>query len=82
MARKQAVVVGALGIIGRYIVERLLRQDDWSVVGVSRRASAGAVDLFAHNRIRELPGGSPRRHRARRYCGLGLLPRRATRRFG
>ena len=37
--RKLAVVVGALGIIGRYIVERLLRQDDWSVVGVSRRAA-------------------------------------------
>jgi len=35
--RKQAVVVGALGIIGRYVVERLLRQDDWSVVGLSRR---------------------------------------------
>jgi nucleoside-diphosphate-sugar epimerase len=28
---KQAVVVGALGVIGRYIVERLLRQEDWSV---------------------------------------------------
>jgi hypothetical protein len=27
---KQAVVVGALGVIGRYIVERLLRQEDWS----------------------------------------------------
>ena len=36
---KQAVVIGALGVIGRYIVERLLRDDDWSVVGVSRRAA-------------------------------------------
>jgi nucleoside-diphosphate-sugar epimerase len=35
--RKQAVVVGALGVIGRYIVERLLKEDDWSVVGLSRR---------------------------------------------
>ncbi len=33
--QKEAVVVGALGVIGRYIVERLLRQDDWSVIGLS-----------------------------------------------
>jgi nucleoside-diphosphate-sugar epimerase len=37
--RKQAVVVGALGVIGRYIVERLLEQDDWAVVGLSRRVA-------------------------------------------
>jgi nucleoside-diphosphate-sugar epimerase len=37
--RKQAIVVGALGVIGRYIVERLLKQDDWSVIGLSRRAA-------------------------------------------
>jgi nucleoside-diphosphate-sugar epimerase len=36
---KQAVVVGALGVIGRYIVERLLQEDDCSVVGLSRRAA-------------------------------------------
>jgi nucleoside-diphosphate-sugar epimerase len=35
--RRQAVVVGALGVIGRYIVERLLGEDDWSVTGLSRR---------------------------------------------
>ncbi len=41
--RKQAVVVGALGVIGRYIVERLAREDDWTVIGLSRRgAEAGA----------------------------------------
>src|SRR6266852_2868178 len=40
--QKEAVVVGALGVIGRYIVERLLRQDDWSVIGLSRRAAAAA----------------------------------------
>jgi nucleoside-diphosphate-sugar epimerase len=39
--RKQAIVVGALGVIGRYIVERLLKQDDWSVVGLSRRGADG-----------------------------------------
>ena len=45
--RKQAVVVGALGVIGRYIVERLLKDDDWSVVGLSRRA-AGAAPRYRH----------------------------------
>jgi nucleoside-diphosphate-sugar epimerase len=39
MARNVAVVVGALGIIGRYIVERLLAEADWHVVGLSRRAA-------------------------------------------
>jgi nucleoside-diphosphate-sugar epimerase len=34
---KKAVVVGALGVIGRYIVEKLASLDDWEVVGVSRR---------------------------------------------
>jgi nucleoside-diphosphate-sugar epimerase len=34
---KKAVVVGALGVIGRYIVERLLEEQDWHVVGLSRR---------------------------------------------
>jgi len=38
--RKVAVVVGALGVIGRYIVERLLAEADWHVVGLSRRAAA------------------------------------------
>ncbi|WP_165406060.1 SDR family oxidoreductase [Bradyrhizobium genosp. SA-3] len=44
---KEAVVVGALGVIGRYIVERLLRQDDWSVIGLSRRA-VDAVPRYRH----------------------------------
>lgn len=35
--QKKAVVVGALGVIGRYIVEKLLAQGDWQVVGLSRR---------------------------------------------
>src|SRR5258708_18752439 len=37
--QKKAVVVGALGVIGRYIVERLLAEGDWQVVGLSRRAA-------------------------------------------
>lgn len=35
--RKTAVVVGALGVIGRYIVERLEAAGDWQVIGLSRR---------------------------------------------
>jgi nucleoside-diphosphate-sugar epimerase len=35
--QKKAVVVGALGVIGRYIVERLLAEGDWQVIGLSRR---------------------------------------------
>jgi nucleoside-diphosphate-sugar epimerase len=35
--REKAVVVGALGVIGRYIVERLVAERDWQVVGLSRR---------------------------------------------
>src|SRR4029077_1458699 len=35
--QKKAVVVGALGVIGRYIVDRLLAEGDWQVVGLSRR---------------------------------------------
>ena len=35
--QNKAVVVGALGVIGRYIVERLVGEPDWQVVGLSRR---------------------------------------------
>ncbi|MCK6452932.1 MAG: SDR family oxidoreductase [Alphaproteobacteria bacterium] len=34
---KHAVVVGALGVIGRYIAEHLAGQGDWRVTGLSRR---------------------------------------------
>ncbi len=51
--KKTAVVVGALGVIGRYIVERLLAEGDWDVIGVSRRSQTErrgyrhvAVDLL------------------------------------
>ena len=44
---KQAVIVGALGVIGRYIVARLLGQGDWSVVGLSRR-TADAAPRYRH----------------------------------
>ena len=35
--KKKAVVVGALGVIGRYIVEKLVADGDWQVIGLSRR---------------------------------------------
>lgn len=35
---KTAVVVGGLGVIGRYIVNCLAAQPDWNVIGLSRRA--------------------------------------------
>jgi nucleoside-diphosphate-sugar epimerase len=34
---KTAVVVGALGVIGRYIVDKLAALPDWKVIGLSRR---------------------------------------------
>jgi nucleoside-diphosphate-sugar epimerase len=45
--QKLAVVVGALGVIGRYIVERLLAEDGWSVIGLSRR-DAPATLRYRH----------------------------------
>jgi len=62
--RKRAVVVGALGVIGRYIVERLEQAGDWSVVGLSRRSEADrgayrhiSVDLLdARGTIEKLAG--------------------------
>ena len=51
--QNKAVVVGALGVIGRYIVERLVKEPDWQVVGLSRRKTTDgpqyrhiAVDLL------------------------------------
>lgn len=50
---KTAVVVGALGVIGRYIVERLAASAEWNVIGLSRRSAPSrervrhvAVDLL------------------------------------
>jgi nucleoside-diphosphate-sugar epimerase len=34
---KKAVVVGALGVMGRYIVDKLAARPDWEVIGLSRR---------------------------------------------
>jgi nucleoside-diphosphate-sugar epimerase len=50
---RSAVVVGAQGVIGRYIVEKFAALPDWQVVGLSRRRGADgpsvrhiAVDLL------------------------------------
>ena len=51
--QNKAVVVGALGVIGRYITEKLVEEPDWQVVGLSRRKTTDrpryrhiAVDLL------------------------------------
>ncbi|MBT3626902.1 MAG: SDR family oxidoreductase [Rhodospirillaceae bacterium] len=38
MARKKALVVGGLGVIGRNLINHMAAQDDWDIVAVSRRA--------------------------------------------
>jgi nucleoside-diphosphate-sugar epimerase len=45
---KQAVIVGAQGVIGRYIADHLLRLGDWEVVGLSRRASGETQSRLRH----------------------------------
>ena len=66
---KTAVVVGAQGVIGRYIVEKLCALPDWTVVGLSRRRGEDgprqrhiSVDLLdpedARNKLRELAGAT------------------------
>lgn len=67
MADRQAVVVGALGVIGSAIIERLTGRGEWDVVGLSRRepdadwpARHICVDLLdrahAEEKLAELTG--------------------------
>ncbi len=49
MIKKTAVVVGALGVIGRYIVDCLSSLPEWEVVGLSRRKGAD------RDRVRYIP---------------------------
>ena len=42
---KTAVVVGALGVIGRYIVEKLAATPGWQVVGLSRRRGTDRANV-------------------------------------
>ena len=43
--KKKAIVVGALGVIGRYIVERLEAEGGWEIVGLSRRQGESRGDV-------------------------------------
>ena len=47
---RSAVVVGAQGVIGRYIVEKFAPLPDWQVVGLSRRRGAGRAVGAPHRR--------------------------------
>lgn len=44
-SEKVAVVVGAQGVIGRTLVEELVSQGDWRVVGLSRRVAPPAAGV-------------------------------------
>jgi nucleoside-diphosphate-sugar epimerase len=59
MASKHAVVIGALGIIGRALIDRLTSDPQWDVVGLSRRpldyetsARFISIDLSDRNKAR------------------------------
>ena len=36
LVNKQAIVIGGLGVTGRYIISELISQKIWDVVGISR----------------------------------------------
>ena len=38
MTRKKVIVTGALGVVGRAVVERLAQRAGWTIVGLARRA--------------------------------------------
>jgi nucleoside-diphosphate-sugar epimerase len=66
---KKAAVVGALGVIGRYIVEKLASLPDWQVLGVSRRRGEDrervrylSVDLLDTRALDRLSGLSDITH--------------------
>ncbi|MBI05547.1 MAG: NAD-dependent dehydratase, partial [Rhodospirillaceae bacterium] len=37
MARKKALIIGGLGVIGRNLINHMAELDDWNIVAVSRR---------------------------------------------
>ncbi len=47
MTTNKAVIVGSLGVIGRYIADRLVAAGDWEIVGLSRR-TADSSPRFRH----------------------------------
>jgi len=69
MSRKTAIVAGALGIVGRAMVDHLRGTGDWDIVALSRRAADlgpgvrhVSVDLLdaaeCQARLREFPGAT------------------------
>ena len=50
MAARTAVIVGALGVIGRNLLHHLERLADWEIVGLARRAP----DFDTRARTRDL----------------------------
>ena len=63
-ARKQALVVGAQGVIGRSLVQLLEERGDWDIIGLSRRSSPTcgnarhvSVDLLDAEGTRSTLGG-------------------------
>ncbi|AJY75123.1 SDR family oxidoreductase [Paenibacillus beijingensis] len=62
--RKVALVAGAQGVIGRNLIDYLVTQDDWEVIGLSRRGGRSeglvrhvAVDLLDKDDCHEKLGG-------------------------
>lgn len=61
--RKKALVVGALGVSGRAIVQQLIERRDWNVIGLSRRlpdfstqARCLSVDVLDREKVARLAG--------------------------
>lgn len=64
MAKQKLVVAGAMGVIGRAVIERIAGHPDWDVIGLSRRtpdyesqASHISVDLLDPEDCRDKLGG-------------------------
>jgi nucleoside-diphosphate-sugar epimerase len=71
------LVAGALGVIGRALVEHCESDPDVEIVGLARRspeletsATFISVDLLNRGRVRAQAGSPCRRH-PHRLCGLG-----------
>jgi nucleoside-diphosphate-sugar epimerase len=80
MARKTAVIVGGLGVIGRNLLHHLEPLDDWEIVGLSRRrpdfetrARFVAVDLLDRAETMEKLSGLDRASHVF-YCAFQARP--------
>ena len=59
--KKKALVAGALGVIGRSLIQELEKQQDWEIVGISRR-------VLENKRLNQIPLPGP--------AGPGCLQKR------